>query len=139
VYGPRQRPDLAIRKFGTLMLRGEPVPMFGDGGMERDFTWIDDILQGVVGALERTRQLPGEYRVVNLGESRTTTVRRLIELISAALGVDAKVQQLPTQPGDVQRTFADVSLARELLGYRPTTPIEQGIPRMMEWLKQQPI
>jgi len=139
VYGPRQRPDLAIRKFGTLMLRGEQVPMFGDGGMERDFTWIDDILQGVVAALERTREIAGEYQVINLGESRTTTVRRLIELISGALGVQATIQQLPPQPGDVQRTYADVSLARELLGYRPTTPIEDGIPRMMEWLKQQPI
>ncbi len=137
VYGPRQRPDLAIRKFGTLMLRGEPVPMFGDGGMERDFTWIDDIMQGVLAALDRTRDLPGEYRVINLGESRTTTVRRLIELISGALGVEPTIQQLPPQPGDVQRTFADVSLARELLDYRPTMPIEEGIPRMMAWLKEQ--
>ncbi|HEX9108723.1 MAG TPA: GDP-mannose 4,6-dehydratase [Longimicrobiales bacterium] len=139
VYGPRQRPDLAIRKFGTLMLRGDTIPMFGDGGMERDFTWIDDILQGVLGALERTRQVPGEYRVINLGESRTTTVRRLIDLISQALRLEPRIQQLPPQPGDVQRTFADVSLARELLGYRPTTAIEDGIPRMMEWLKEQPL
>jgi len=139
VYGPRQRPDLAIRKFGTLMLRGEPVPMFGDGGMERDFTWIDDILQGVVAALERTRDVPGEYRVVNLGESRTTTVARLIEMIAAALDVEPRIQRLPLQPGDVRRTCADVSLARRLLGYAPTTPIEQGIPRFAEWLEQQPL
>ncbi len=139
VYGPRQRPDLAIRKFGTLMLRGEPIPMFGDGGMERDFTWIDDILQGVLAALDRTLDVPGDYRVINLGESRTTTVARLIGLIGAALGVEPRIQRLPLQPGDVQRTFADVSLARQLLGYRPTMPIEEGIPRFAEWLKRQPL
>ncbi len=139
VYGPRQRPDLAIRKFGTLMLRGEPIPMFGDGGMERDFTWIDDILQGVLAALDRTLDVPGDYRVINLGESRTTTVARLIELIGAALDVEPRIQRLPLQPGDVQRTFADVSLARQLLGYRPTMPIEEGIPRFAEWLKRQPL
>ncbi len=139
VYGPRQRPDLAIRKFGTLLLRGEPIPMFGDGGMERDFTWIDDILQGVLAALDRTLDVPGEYRIINLGESRTTTVARLIELIGAALGIEPRIQRLPLQPGDVQRTFADVSLARQLLGYRPTMPIEEGIPRMMQWLREQPL
>ncbi len=139
VYGPRQRPDLAIRKFGTLMLRGEPVPMFGDGGMERDFTWIDDILQGVLAALDRTRDVPGEYRIINLGESRTTTVARLIELIGAALAIEPRIRRLPLQPGDVQRTFADVSLARQLLGYRPTTAIEEGIPRFAEWLRAQPL
>ena len=139
VYGPRQRPDLAIRKFGTLMRRDQPIPMFGDGGMERDFTWIDDILQGVVAALDRTREIPGEYRIVNLGESKTTTVSRLIDLIAHALGKEPRIQRLPLQPGDVQRTFADVTLARLLLGYRPTMPIEEGIPKFVEWLKQQPL
>ncbi len=138
VYGPRQRPDLAIRKFGTLMLRGESVPVFGDGAMERDFTWIDDILQGVLAALDRTLAVAGEFRIINLGESRTTTVAHLIELIGAALGIDPRIQHLPLQPGDVQRTFADVSLARQLLGYRPTMAIEEGIPRFTEWLKAQP-
>lgn len=135
VYGPRQRPDLAIRKFATLLRRGEPVPMFGDGSMERDFTWIDDILQGVVAAVDRTREVPGEFEIINLGESRTTSVRRLIELIAAALGVEPSIEARPLQPGDVQRTFADVSKARRLLGYRPTTPIEEGIPRFVQWLR----
>ena len=139
VYGPRQRPDLAIRKFGTLMLKGQPVPMFGDGSMERDFTWIDDILQGVLAAVDRTRAIPGEYRVINLGESRTTSVTRLIALLARALDVEPRVERLPPQPGDVQRTFADVSRARELLGYAPTTPIEEGIPRFVEWLRHQPL
>lgn len=139
VYGPRQRPDLAIRKFGTLILKGEPVPMFGDGSMERDFTWIDDILQGVLAAVDRTRHVAGEFQIINLGESRTTSVSRLIGLISDALGMAPRIERLPLQPGDVERTFADVTRARELLGYRPTTPIEDGIPRFVEWLRQQPL
>lgn len=134
VYGPRQRPDLAIRKFATLMLRGEPIPFFGDGTTERDYTWIDDILQGVVGAIDRTARVPGEYAIVNLGESRTTTLARLVELLGEALGVEPVLNRLPMQPGDVRRTFADVERARELLDYRPTTPVEDGIPRFVEWL-----
>ena len=138
VYGPRQRPDLAIRKFGTLMLRGESVPMFGDGSMERDYTWIDDILQGVLAALDRTCAVPGEFEIVNLGESRTTSVRRLIDLLAQALGVEPRIRALPLQPGDVERTCADVSRARTLLGYRPSVGIEEGIPRFVEWLRTQP-
>lgn len=135
VYGPRQRPDLAIRKFATRMLRGEPIPVFGDGTTERDYTWIDDILQGVVAAIDRTRTHPGGFEIINLGESRTTTLSRLIELLSEALGIEPMIERLPLQPGDVQRTFADVSRARELLGYRPTTPVEDGIPRFAEWVR----
>lgn len=132
VYGPRQRPDLAIRKFTTLMLRGEPIPMFGDGTSERDYTWIDDILDGVVAALDRTARVQ-DFEIINLGESRTTSLRRLIDLIGESLGVEPRVEQLPMQPGDVRRTYADVSRARELLGYRPRTPVEDGIPRFVEW------
>ncbi len=139
VYGPRQRPDLAIRKFGTLMLRGEPIPMFGDGSMERDYTWIDDILQGVLAALDRTRTVPGNFEIVNLGESRTTSVRRLIQLLGEALGIQPRVEALPLQPGDVERTCADVTRARALLDYRPGVTIEDGIPRFVEWLRAQPL
>jgi UDP-glucuronate 4-epimerase len=138
VYGPRQRPDLAIRKFATLMLAGQPVPMFGDGTMERDYTWIDDILQGVLAALDLTREQPGGYEIINLGESRTTTVLRLIELLARALGTEPSIERRPLQPGDVQRTCADVSRARQRLGYRPGTSIEDGIPRFVQWLRQQP-
>ncbi|MGQ0560347.1 MAG: GDP-mannose 4,6-dehydratase [Gemmatimonadota bacterium] len=135
VYGPRQRPDLAIRKFSELMLRGEPIPFYGDGTSERDYTWIDDIMQGVIAAIDRSRAVPGEFEIINLGESRTTSLRQLVDLIAQAVGVEPILQRLPMQPGDVNRTFADVSKARDLLGYRPTTPVEAGIPHFVEWLK----
>ncbi len=135
VYGPRQRPDLAIRKFATLMHKGEPIPFFGDGSSERDYTWIDDIMQGVIAAIDRSRTHAGEYEIINLGESRTTTLSRLVELIGAALGVQPELRRLPMQPGDVDRTFADISKARKLLNYQPTTPVEEGIPRFIEWFK----
>lgn len=135
VYGPRQRPDLAIRKFATLMLDGKPIPFFGDGSTERDYTWIEDILQGVVAAIDRTREVPGEFEIINLGESRTTSLSRLVSLIGEALGVEPVLDRQPMQPGDVRRTFADVSKARRLLGYEPTTPVEVGIPKFVEWLR----
>ncbi len=135
VYGPRQRPDLAIRKFATLMHKGEPIPFFGDGSSERDYTWIDDIMQGVIAAIDRSRTHAGEYEIINLGESRTTTLSRLVELIGASLGVQPELRRLPMQPGDVDRTFADISKARKLLNYQPTTPVEEGIPRFIEWFK----
>ncbi len=135
VYGPRQRPDLAIRKFSELMLRGEPVPMFGDGTTERDYTWIDDIVTGVVAALDRSARVPGEFEIVNLGGHRTTSLSRLIELIGAALGVEPRIERRPMQPGDVLRTYADVDKAARLLGYAPTTAIEQGIPRFADWIR----
>jgi UDP-glucuronate 4-epimerase len=135
VYGPRQRPDLAIRKFATLISKGEAVPFYGDGTTERDYTWIDDILQGVIAAIERSRTHVGEFEIINLGESRTTSLSRLVQLIGAALGKEPKLQQLPMQPGDVNRTFADVTKAKQLLGYNPTTPVEEGIPRFIEWFK----
>ena len=135
VYGPRQRPDLAIRKFATLMQAGEPIPFYGDGSTERDYTWIDDIIQGVVAAIARTRSHPGEYEIINLGESRTTSLSKLVQLIADALAVEPNLQRLPMQPGDVNRTFADVSKAKRLLGYQPTTAVEEGIPRFIEWFK----
>jgi UDP-glucuronate 4-epimerase len=135
VYGPRQRPDLAIRKFATLLSRGDPIPFYGDGSTERDYTWIDDILQGVTAAIERSRTHPREFEIINLGESRTTSLSRLVDLIATGLGVEPNLQRLPMQPGDVDRTFADVRKARELLGYNPTTAVEQGIPRFIEWFK----
>jgi UDP-glucuronate 4-epimerase len=136
VYGPRQRPDLAIRKFGTLMLRGEPIPMFGDGTTERDYTWIDDIVAGVVAAIHRTEEHPGEFEIINLGGSRTTSLSRLIQLIGDALEIDPEIRRLPMQPGDVIRTYADVSKAARLLDYEPGTPIEEGIPRFTRWLRE---
>lgn len=137
VYGARQRPDLAIRKFAELMMRGEPVPCFGDGTTERDYTWIDDVVDGFVAAIDRSREIPGEFQIINLGKSRTTSLARLVELIGAAVGGEHSVHWLPAQPGDVNRTCADVSKARQLLGYNPTTPVEEGIPRFVEWLQRE--
>lgn len=136
VYGPRQRPDLAIRKFATLMLRGEAIPMFGDGETERDYTWVDDITRGLVAAIHRTRSFSDEFEIINLGGNRTTRLRRLIELLAEALHVRPTIQRLPMQPGDVQRTFADVSKAERLLDYHPSTTIDEGIPQFVEWLRQ---
>lgn len=135
VYGPRQRPDLAIRKFASLMLRRAEIPLYGDGTTERDYTWIDDIVNGVVAAIKRTRDVPGTFDIINLGGNRTTSLSRLVDLIAGALGVEPQIVRLPLQPGDVVRTYADVTKAHQLLGYVPATPIEVGIPRFVEWLR----
>jgi UDP-glucuronate 4-epimerase len=137
VYGPRQRPDLAIRKFATLMSAGKPIPLFGQGFSERDYTWIDDIVDGAVAALDRTARTPREFEIVNLGGSRATDLRRLVQLLSDALGVRPVIEQLPPQPGDVERTWADISKAEALLGYRPAVPIEEGIQRFAAWFKRE--
>ncbi|HEX8694187.1 MAG TPA: NAD-dependent epimerase/dehydratase family protein [Longimicrobium sp.] len=135
VYGPRQRPDLAIHRFTRLMSEGRPVPLFGDGRSERDYTYVDDIVQGVEGALRFVDERPGAFEVFNLGESRTTSLVRLVELIADALGVRPGIEWLPPQPGDVPRTYADVSKARAVLGYAPSVPVEVGIPRFVEWFR----
>lgn len=135
VYGPRQRPDLAIHRFTRLMSEGRPVPMYGDGTTERDYTYVDDVVAGIEAAVELTGAPEPVYEIVNLGESRTTSLRRLIDLIAASLGVEPQIERLPPQPGDVERTFADVTRARALLGYAPSTPVEEGIPRFVEWYR----
>jgi UDP-glucuronate 4-epimerase len=135
VYGPRQRPDLAIRKFATLMTAGKAIPLFGTGATERDYTWIDDIVDGVVAAVDRSARAPREFEIVNLGGSRATDLRRLVQLLSDALGIKPTFEHLPPQPGDVERTWADVAKAQRLLGYRPAVPIEEGIKRFAAWFK----
>jgi UDP-glucuronate 4-epimerase len=135
VYGPRQRPDLAIHKFARLILAGKPLALFGDGGTSRDYTWIDDIVDGVVAAIdEQGRGAPG-YRIYNLGGSRTTTLLRLVELLSDALGRKPLIQWQPEQPGDMKRTLADLTLVGRALGYAPRVPIEEGIARFAAWVK----
>jgi UDP-glucuronate 4-epimerase len=129
VYGPRQRPDMAIHKFVRLITEGKPVPMFGDGTTRRDYTYIDDILDGLEKSVERA----SGYRIYNLGESRTVELRHLIGLIEKALGRKADIQRLGEQPGDVPVTFADISLAERELDYHPRFPVEDGIPRFVEW------
>jgi UDP-glucuronate 4-epimerase len=135
VYGPRQRPDLAIHKFARLMAAGEPIPYFGDGSTRRDYTYVDDIVQGIEGAMVYARAHPGCFELFNLGESDTVPLSRLVELLGAALGVHPVLRRLPAQPGDVEQTFADVSRARAMLGYAPGVRIEQGIPRFVEWFR----
>ncbi len=136
VYGPRQRPDLAIHKFARLLSEGKPIPVFGDGTTRRDYTYIDDILSGVRAAIDHVADYSAtDYEVFNLGESRTVELRELISLLEKELGVDAKIDQQPLQPGDVPQTYADISKARSLLGYNPQTQIEVGIQRFVEWFK----
>jgi len=133
VYGPRQRPDLAIHKFARLIEDGKPIPVYGDGTMMRDFTYIDDILNGIVAAMERCTG----YEIYNLGESQPIALRELITELEHALGKKAVRQQLPLQPGDVDRTYADVSKAKSRLGYRPSTDIRTGLARFVAWFRQE--
>jgi UDP-glucuronate 4-epimerase len=134
VYGPRQRPEMAIHKFARLIWEGQPVPFFGDGSSARDYTYIDDIVDGVVAAIDRCDG--GAHRVYNLGGSRTTTLARLVELLEAGLGRPAQLDRQPDQPGDVPITFASVEKSERELGYRPQVPIEEGIARFCAWFKQ---
>jgi len=131
VYGPRQRPDLAIHKFCKLIERGEPIPVFGDGSMQRDFTYIDDIIEGIVGAMSRCEG----YEIYNLGESRPVRLDVLISEIEKALGKRAEINRLPVPPGDVRQTYADVTKAEERLGYKPKTEITTGLKRFVEWFR----
>jgi UDP-glucuronate 4-epimerase len=130
-YGPRQRPDMAIHAFTASISQGREIPMFGDGTTERDYTYITDIVEGILGAIDH----PEPFGIYNLGESRTVTLRRLIELIGQYVGREPKIKQLPEQPGDVQRTFASIDRARARLGYAPKVAIEEGLRRFVEWYR----
>jgi UDP-glucuronate 4-epimerase len=133
VYGPRQRPEMAIAKFTRAIDEGRPIPFFGDGSTRRDYTYVDDIVDGVVAALDRCQG----YEIFNLGESATTSLSELVERISRALGKPAVLDRQPLQPGDVPLTCADVSKARERLGYAPSVPVEEGLRRYVEWYRSQ--
>jgi UDP-glucuronate 4-epimerase len=130
VYGARQRPDLAIHQFTKKILAGEPIDQFGDGTTRRDYTYIDDIIQGVMAALDY--QGPA-FDIFNLGESETIQLKDLIGAIENAVGRKAKINRLPEQPGDMPMTCADISKARKLLGYNPTTPFSVGLPKFVDW------
>lgn len=134
VYGARQRPDLAIRKFSRLILEGKPIPVFGDGTTRRDYTYVDDIIQGVRASISYDKSM---YEIFNLGESQTIELRELITLLEESLGKKAIIDRKPLQPGDVPCTFADISKSRELLGYNPTTKIADGIRKFAEWVLTQ--
>jgi UDP-glucuronate 4-epimerase len=130
-YGPRNRPDLAIYKFADLIERGKPVPMFGDGSTRRDYTYVGDIADGVVRAIDRC----SGHHLYNLGNSSPVELRAMIDAIGEAMGKTPTVERLPEQPGDVRQTYADVSLAGEELGYAPSTPFREGLARFVEWYR----
>ena len=130
VYGPRQRPDLAISKFTSLIDQGKPVPRYGDGSTARDYTYIQDIVDGILASAAYEGDL---FDIFNLGGSQTTTLAGLITAVETALNKKAIIGNLPLQPGDVPFTYADVSKARRLLGYNPNTPIQEGLPKFVEW------
>jgi UDP-glucuronate 4-epimerase len=135
VYGPRQRPDLAIHKFARLIAAGQPIELFGDGSTSRDYTFIDDIIDGVVAAIDEQGGGAAGYRIYNLGGSRTTTLLRLVELISDGLGKKPLIEWRPEQPGDMKRTLADLSVSGRALGYAPRVALEEGIARFLAWFR----
>ena len=137
VYGPRQRPDLAINKFTRLMLNNEPIPMFGDGTTSRDYTYVSDIVQGTVLSLEYLLSHDNVYDIFNLGGSHPISLKGLIDVIANTLGVTPVINQLPMQPGDVNVTYSDYSHAKEVLGYEPVVRIEEGIRNFVEWYKKE--
>ena len=132
VYGPRQRPDLAVHKFAKLMLSGKPIPVFGDGHTRRDYTFVDDVVRGVRAAIDYTGT---PYEVINLGNTRTVTLSEMIAGLEQVLGVTAKIDRLPEQPGDVPQTWANIDKARALLGYNPNTLYTDGLTRFVGWLR----
>ncbi len=136
VFGPRQRPDLAINKFTRLMLEGKEIPMFGDGTTSRDYTFVDDIVDGIIKSMEYEENHKNVYEILNLGNSSPITLKEMIDIIGKVLNVDPIINQLPMQPGDVERTYADISKAKALIGYEPKTSFEDGIQKFVEWYKE---
>lgn len=131
VYGPRQRPDLAIHKFARKILRGEAIEVFGDGSTSRDYTFIDDIVTGIVRSVERC----SGYEIINLGSDSPITLSDMLQTVANACGKEPVIQRLPMQPGDVERTYADITKAKRLLDYSPSTRFQQGVKVFVEWLK----
>ncbi|MEL6924386.1 MAG: GDP-mannose 4,6-dehydratase, partial [Bacteroidota bacterium] len=130
VYGPRQRPDLAIHKFAKKIMAGTPIPVFGNGSTRRDYTFIDDIVSGILSAIIYQGS---DYEIINLGNHRTITLSEMIATIEKVFGKKAIINRMPMQPGDVPKTFADISKAQQLLGYRPGTSFEEGIEAFKRW------
>ncbi|MEF8917656.1 MAG: GDP-mannose 4,6-dehydratase [Candidatus Bipolaricaulota bacterium] len=133
VYGPRQRPEMAIHKFARLMSQGKAIPMYGDGTSERDYTYVDDIVDGIVSALKADY----EFEIFNLGNSETIRLKNLIDLIGEKMGIDPKIDQKPEQPGDVPITYADISKSKEKLDYDPEVSIEEGVEKFVKWFNAQ--
>lgn len=135
VYGPKQRPDLAINKFTRLMLEGKEIPMFGDGTTSRDYTFIDDIVDGIIRSCNHCEKKENVYEILNLGNSLPISLKEMICAIGETLNIEPKISELPMQPGDVERTFADISKAKDLIGYEPKTPFKEGITNFVNWYK----
>ena len=135
VYGPKQRPDLAINKFTRLMLEDKEIPMFGDGTTSRDYTYIDDIVDGIDRACKYALDNKDIYEILNIGNSSPISLKEMINVIAKTLGVEPKIKQLPMQPGDVERTYANISKAKKIVGYEPKTSFEEGIKKFVEWYK----
>ena len=133
VYGPRQRPDLAIHKFIDKILKNEGIPFFGDGETYRDYTYIDDIIDGVIKGVKYLEKHENVYEVINLGESDAISLNKMVQTIEKYLGKEAVIERLPMQPGDVKRTYANIDKAKELLGYKPTTKFDDGIDKFVKW------
>jgi nucleoside-diphosphate-sugar epimerase len=135
VYGPRQRPDLAIHKFARQLLTGQPITMYGDGTSSRDYTYVDDIVGGIVQSLHRAHSLDQpEYEIINLGGSETTELLDLIHGLGEALDIEPTIKQQPMPPGDVKRTYADISKAQKLIDWAPETSIDEGLRKFAEWI-----
>lgn len=137
VFGPRQRPDLAIHKFARLALAGKPLPVFGDGLTARDYTYVTDTVQGIQGAIEYVQAHAGVYEIVNLGNHTPVSLNEMVAAVQQAVGARVPLEHLPPQPGDVQITFADISKAQHLLGYAPQVPFAEGVRRFVAWLRTQ--
>lgn len=133
VYGPRQRPDLAIHKFTKIIIQGDELPFYGDGTTKRDYTYIEDIIDGVVKSIKYVEENSGVYEIFNLGESQTISLSHMLKCIEEELGTKATVKRLPMQAGDVEKTFADISKAKKILGYNPKTKFEDGIKKFIKW------
>jgi UDP-glucuronate 4-epimerase len=132
VYGPRQRPDLAIAKFTRKILAGEPIDRYGDGSTARDYTYIEDIVAGILAGIAYEQK---DFDIFNLGGSATTSLGALISMLEKTIGREAIINQMPDQPGDVPRTYADVGKAGEILGYAPRTPIAEGLEKYVQWFR----
>lgn len=139
VYGPKQRPDLAINKFTRLMIEGKKIPMFGNGNTSRDYTYIDDIVEGIIKSCEFCLSNKNVYEILNLGNSNPISLIDMIRTIGETLEIEPKIEQLPMQAGDVETTFADITKAKKIIGYEPKTPFYNGIKKFVEWYKEENI
>lgn len=135
VYGPRQRPDLAIHKFTRMITAGEAIPFYGDGTTQRDYTYIDDIIDGISKSIRYLEKNEKVYEIFNLGESHTVSLKEMVGTIEEELGIEAKINRQPMQPGDVEKTYADISKAKEILGYDPKTDFKDGIRKFVQWYR----